>query len=103
MLRLPRATITSQDDVFQEIDQPDGLAVVTGESPGGTVKISVADRDAKKYRQVDRLTHASWKRRGDTWTFTGTSQYLSEEIGAKGDDAQLTFTVTPLPGCEDCG
>ena len=104
MLRLPRSHITTQDNVFDEIDQPNGLAVVTGESPGGTVKISVADHQAKKYRQVDRLTFASWKRQGKgTWVFTGTSQYLSEEIGASGDDAQLSFTVTPLPGCEDCG
>ena len=102
MLRLPRATITFADDVHDKIEDI-GLAIATGDSPGGTVKISKADMDKKKYVQVDRLTEATWTRKGDVWTFTGRSQHLTETVGAQEDDALLKVTVKPATGCEDCG
>lgn len=101
MLRLPRATITFNDNVHPKIKDV-GLAIATGDTPGGTVKISTPDMEKKKYVQVDRLTQASWKRKGDVWTFSGISQHLVETIGATGDDAILEVTVAPAPGCEDC-
>lgn len=101
LLRLPKAPIKFADNVHKPIKDI-GLAIATGDTPGGTVKISVADMDKKKYVQVDRLTQASWKRKGDVWTFSGVSQHLSEIVGATGDDAILEVTVTPAPGCEDC-
>lgn len=101
MLRLPRASITFSDKVHPAIKDV-GLAIATGDTPGGTVKISLPDMDKKKYVQVDRLTQASWTRKGDTWTFKGTSQHLVETVGAQGDDAYLEVTVKPAPGCEDC-
>ena len=102
MLTLPRSHIISQDDIFGEIDSPDGLVTATGESPNCTVKISVADRESRKYVQVDRLTTAKFTRKGDTWTFTGTSAHLKETVGAVGEEAEMSFQVTPEPGCEDC-
>jgi hypothetical protein len=98
MLRLPQSKVTTQDDIHQEI--AGALVVVVGESPNATVKISAPDYVARKFRTVDRLTHAEMKRKGDTWTFTGTSDHLRDEIGAA--DARLSVSVTPAPGCEDC-
>lgn len=102
MLRLPRAKIVTQDKVFATVEQGEGLVIASGESPNCIVKISVADHISKKYRQLDRLTNANYVRKGDVWTFTGTSQHLIDSVGARGDEAILSFTVTPGPGCEDC-
>ena len=79
-----------------------GLATATGESGNAIVKISKADPVAKKYRQVDRLTSASWTRKGDTWTFTGTSDHLVNMVGVPKSEATMSYQVTPEPGCEDC-
>jgi hypothetical protein len=99
MLRLPRCKVTTQDDIFPEIESG-ALVVVVGESPNATVKISAPDFDARKFRLVDRLTRAEFKRKGDTWTFTGTSDHLRNDIGSS--DAKLSISATPAPGCEDC-
>lgn len=99
MLTLPRCHILTQDEIFPEIEQ-DGHVVVVGESPNATVRISIPDRTARKFRVLDRLTRASFTRSGDTWTFTGVSSYLSEEVAAV--STKLSVQVTPEPGCEDC-
>jgi hypothetical protein len=98
MLRLPRSTVTTQDEIHPDLDG--ALVVVVGESPNAVVRISTPDYDARKFRSVDRLTHTEFKRKGDTWTFTGTSDHLRHDIGS--DDARLSIQVTPAPGCEDC-
>lgn len=99
MLTLPRCHILTQDEILPEIEQ-DGHVVVVGESPNATVRISVPDYEARKFRVMDRLTRASYTRQGDTWTFTGLSDYLGEEVSTR--DRKLSVQVTPEPGCEDC-
>ena len=99
MLTLPRSNVVTQDDIHPVIENT-ALVVVVGESPTATVKISVPDYRSKKFRQLDRLTKASFKRQGDTWTFTGTSEHLSRVVGTQ--DATIKVMVTPEPGCEDC-
>lgn len=99
MLQLPRANVITQDDIFPPIEN-DALVVVVGESPNATVKISAPDYQARKFRPIDRLTRASFTRKGDTWTFTGRSDHLADTIGTA--DAVIKMMVTPEPGCEDC-
>lgn len=99
MLQLPRANVITQDGILPPIEN-DALVVVMGESPNATVKISVPDYQARKFRAVDRLTKASFTRKGDTWTFTGSSDHLRDTIGTA--DSIIKVMVTPEPGCEDC-
>ena len=101
MLTLPQCHILTQEELFPEVSKG-GLVVIVGDSPNATAKISTPDIEHRKYRQMDRLTHVSYSRKGDTWTVTGTSDYLRSEIGAAPEEAVLTFQVTPEPGCEDC-
>jgi hypothetical protein len=99
MLRLPFCAVEFEDDILAAVDT-DGLVVASGESPNATVRIAVADRNARKYRTVDRLTGASFSRKGQVWTFSGRSEHLANLVGA--DDATMSVTVTPAPGCADC-
>ena len=98
MLKLPKANVITQDDIHPETDG--ALVIVVGESPNATVRISTPDYVSKKYTLMDRLTRASFKRSGDTWTFVGSSEYLAYNVGAS--DATIKMMVTPEPGCEDC-
>ena len=100
MLKLPKCHILTQDDLFPEVDG--ALVVVTGESPNATVKISLPDHEARKFRTMDRLTRASYSSKGDTWTFSGVSDHLVNVIGATRSEAVMSVMVTPEPGCEDC-
>jgi hypothetical protein len=101
MLTLPRCHILVQDEVFPEVAEG-GLAVIVGESPNATVRLSTPDPVARKYVTFDRLTRASYSRKGDTWTFTGVSDHLVNTVGASGEHAVLSIQVTPEPGCEGC-
>ena len=99
MLTLPRCHILTQDEILPEIEE-NGYVVVVGESPNATVRISIPDVYSRKFRTLDRLTRASYKRKGDTWTFTGISDHLRGVVGTP--DTRLSVMVTPEPGCEDC-
>lgn len=99
MLTLPLCHILTQDEIFPEIEA-NGLVVVFGESPNATVRISVPDFASKKYVTLDRLTRASFSRKGETWTVKGVSDHLRDVVGA--ENAVISMMVTPEPGCEDC-
>jgi len=99
MLTLPNCHVETQDGVFPDIDG-DGRIAVFGEFPTATVRLSIPDYEKKKFVIVDTLDNATMQRKGDTWTFTGTSAHLTDAIGAA--DPTLSFSATPAPGCEAC-
>ena len=98
MLSLPNCNVITEDEIHPVLDR--AMVTVVGESPNCTVRVSEPDMVAKKFRQVDQFTAAAFTRQGDTWTFTGRSQYMADEIGT--EDAVITIQVTPEPGCEEC-
>lgn len=99
MLTLPRANVVTQDDIHPVIENT-ALVTVHGESPHAVVRISEPDYVSRKFTVVDRILNASFTRHGDTWTFTGTSEHLTNTVGTT--DATIKVMVTPEPGCEEC-
>jgi hypothetical protein len=63
---------------------------IEGEDGSGTVTISRIDRHSRKFRRVEQLKKATWKKRGKTYHISGVSTMLKA-----GPDNNVQVQVVP--------
>lgn len=116
MRNLERATVNSPDaDTYPDtlakegipIDWPLQKANVVINGSNATISVPKYDENGNREKMVrfDRLTEigvSEGKQNGKPLTVTGFSTYLTQIVGVKHDDAQVTMIVEDWGRCETC-
>lgn len=97
MMTLSNCTVTDSDGL---VELEHAVVIASGESPNATIRISVPDRAARKYRLHDRILHASIQEAGKSWTIEGESEQLRNEVGTV--DTLMKLKVVAKGGCAGC-
>jgi hypothetical protein len=100
-LKLEHAKVGSD---LPHLQLDDAIVIANGDSVivSAYVDVEEGQRPVRPVR-VDRLTKADVKStRGGTFAFSGTSEWLLEQVGVTREQAITTIRVNKWKGCEGC-